>query len=111
MGRPNAMASTSPFTVRSKRDCSPVVCIEANIGTGSAPDISGKGLVNPVAMLLSVGMMLKYSFQQPELAKRVDEAVKTVIDKNIRTKDIGGSASTSDVGDAVAKELEAILKR
>ncbi|GAB7361817.1 hypothetical protein MBLNU230_g1859t1 [Neophaeotheca triangularis] len=78
---------------------------------GSAPDISGKGLVNPVAMLLSVAMMLKYSFQQPELAKNVDEAVKAVIDKNVRTKDIGGSASTSDVGDAVAKELEAILKR
>lgn len=62
-------------------------------------------------MLLSVGMMLKYSFQQPELAKKVDEAVKAVIDKNVRTADIGGSAKTSEVGDAVAKELEAILKR
>lgn len=62
-------------------------------------------------MILSVGMMLKYSFQQPELAKKVDEAVKVVIDKGIRTADIGGSAKTSEVGDAVAKELEAILKR
>jgi len=67
--------------------------------------------VNPVAMILSVGMMLKYSFQQPELAKKVDEAVKVVIDRNIRTKDIGGSSSTSEVGDAVARELESILKR
>ncbi|KAK3069755.1 3-isopropylmalate dehydrogenase [Teratosphaeriaceae sp. CCFEE 6253] len=78
---------------------------------GSAPDISGQGIVNPVAMILSVGMMLKYSFQQPELAKKVDEAVKNVIDRNIRTKDIGGSASTNEVGDAVAKELEAILTK
>ena len=56
-------------------------------------------------------MMLKYSLQQPELAKKVDEAVKIVIDKNIRTADIGGSAKTSEVGDAIVKELEAILKR
>ena len=55
-------------------------------------------------------MMLKYSLQHPELATKVDRAVKTVIDNNIRTKDIGGSASTAEVGDAVAKELAAILK-
>lgn len=56
-------------------------------------------------------MMLKYSFQQPELAKKVDEAVKIVIDKGIRTPDIGGKAKTSEVGDAVVKELEIILKK
>jgi 3-isopropylmalate dehydrogenase len=83
----------------------------ANItATGSAPDISGQGIVNPVATILSVSMMLKYSLQQPELASKVDQAVKTVIDNNIRTKDIGGSAGTAEVGDAVAKELAAILK-
>jgi len=62
-------------------------------------------------MILSVGMMLKYSLQQPSLAKKVDEAVKVVIDKNIRTADIGGKAKTSEVGDAIAQELEALLKR
>ena len=62
-------------------------------------------------MILSVGMMLKYSLQEPELAKAVDQAVKVVIDKGIRTGDIGGSAKTSEVGDAVAKELESILKQ
>lgn len=62
-------------------------------------------------MLLSVGMLLKYSLQLPELAKKIDEAVKVVIDQGIRTADIGGSAKTVEVGDAVAKELEAILKR
>jgi 3-isopropylmalate dehydrogenase len=81
-----------------------------NKPTGSAPDISGQGIVNPIATILSVSMMLKYSLQQPELATKVDRAVKTVIDNNIRTKDIGGSAGTAEVGDAVAKELAAILK-
>ncbi|KAK5116461.1 hypothetical protein LTR62_008010 [Meristemomyces frigidus] len=76
---------------------------------GSAPDISGKGLVNPVAMILSLGMMMKYSLQQPAIAAKIDEAVRNVIDSGVRTKDIGGSASTSEVGDAVAKELQRIL--
>lgn len=81
-----------------------------NNTTGSAPDISGKGIVNPVAMVLSLGMMLKYSLQQPELAKKVDEAVRNTIEKGINTADIGGSSKTSEVGDAIAKELEALLK-
>jgi 3-isopropylmalate dehydrogenase len=78
--------------------------------TGSAPDISGQGIVNPIATVLSVSMMLKYSLQQPELASKVDQAVKIVIDNNIRTKDIGGSAGTAEVGDAIAKELATLLK-
>ncbi|EME47407.1 hypothetical protein DOTSEDRAFT_69364 [Dothistroma septosporum NZE10] len=76
---------------------------------GSAPDISGKGIVNPVAMILSLGMMLKYSLQQPELAKKIDEAVRNVIENGVKTADIGGSAKTSDVGDAVAAELKKLL--
>ena len=60
-------------------------------------------------MILSVGMMLKYSLQEPELAKAIDEAVKVTIDKGITTADIGGSAQTWDVGDAVASELASIL--
>ena len=67
--------------------------------------------MNPVAMLLSVGMMLKYSLQEPELAKAVDEAVKNVLEKGIKTGDIGGSAKTTEVGDAVAAELASILKK
>lgn len=77
--------------------------------TGSAPDISGKGIVNPVAMLLSVSMMLKYSLCEPALAAAVDQAVKQVIEKGIRTGDIGGSSTTKEVGDAVASELAEIL--
>ena len=78
---------------------------------GSAPDISGTGKVNPVAMVLSMAMMLKYSLQQHELSQKVEQAVKVVIDQGITTPDIGGTSSTSEVGDAFAKELENILKQ
>jgi 3-isopropylmalate dehydrogenase len=76
---------------------------------GSAPDIAGQGIVNPVAAVLSVSMLLKYSLCLPELAAKVDEAVKVVIEKGIRTKDIGGSSKTAEVGDAIAEELAKIL--
>ncbi|KAF2104364.1 3-isopropylmalate dehydrogenase Leu2A [Rhizodiscina lignyota] len=78
---------------------------------GSAPDISGKGIVNPVAAILSVSMLLKYSLCLPDLAAAVDEAVKNVIDKGVRTPDIGGTAKTSEVGDAVAEELSKVLSK
>lgn len=55
-------------------------------------------------------MMLKYSLNQPEASKAVEEAVRRAIEKGVRTKDIGGTSSTSEVGDAVAKELEAVLQ-
>ena len=79
--------------------------------SGSAPDISGQGIVNPIATILSVAMMLKYSLQEPILAKAVEEAVKVTIEKGIKTGDIGGKSTTVEVGDAVAAELAAILRR
>jgi 3-isopropylmalate dehydrogenase len=72
---------------------------------GSAPDIAGKGVVNPVAAILSVGMMLLYSLGMPHESTLVDLAVKNVIEAGTCTADIGGKASTAEVGDAVAKEL------
>ena len=81
----------------------------ANQHTGSAPDISGKGIVNPVAMILSLSMMLKYSLCMPEEAKAIDQAVENVIENGIKTADIGGKNKTSEVGDAVAKELSKLL--
>ena len=72
---------------------------------GSAPDISGQGIVNPVAAILSVAMLLQYSCNLPREAKAVEEAVRQTIDQGIRTGDIGGKASTSEVGDAVAENL------
>lgn len=80
-----------------------------DIDIGSAPDISGKGLVNPVATILSMAMLLQYSLCLPAEAKAVEEAVRRTIDAGTRTKDIGGAASTKEVGDAIAKELGKVL--
>lgn len=78
---------------------------------GSAPDIAGMGVVNPVAAILSVGMLLRYSLGMAKEAGMVDEAVKNVIEMGVGTKDIGGEASTTEVGDKVAEELERLLRR
>jgi 3-isopropylmalate dehydrogenase len=55
-------------------------------------------------------MMLKYSFGRADLAAAVDKAVKNAVDGGVRTKDIGGSASTSEAGDAIVEELKKVLK-
>ncbi|KAF4305067.1 putative 3-isopropylmalate dehydrogenase leu2a protein [Botryosphaeria dothidea] len=78
---------------------------------GSAPDISGKGVVNPIAAILSISMMLKYSLCLPELATAVDAAVKNVLDAGVRTADIQGKASTKDMGDAIVAELTKLLRK
>ena len=77
---------------------------------GSAPDISGQGIVNPTGTILSVAMMLQYSLNLPAEAKAVEEAVRRTIENGVRTKDIGGSTSTIEFGDAVAEQLKAVLK-
>ncbi|KAK4123740.1 Isocitrate/isopropylmalate dehydrogenase [Parathielavia appendiculata] len=77
---------------------------------GSAPDISGKGIVNPIGTILSVSMMLRYSLNLPKEAAAVEAAVKLAIDNGTRTKDLGGSAGTTQMGDAVVAELVKLLK-
>lgn len=76
---------------------------------GSAPDIAGKGIANPVATILSVAMMLRYSLNQPELAGRVESAVNKVLDQGLRTADIYTpgmqKAGTAEMGDAVVAAL------
>lgn len=76
---------------------------------GSAPDIAGKGIANPVATILSVAMMLRYSLNQPELAGRVESAVNKVLDRGLRTADIYTpgmqKAGTAEMGDAVVAAL------
>ncbi|KAI0847921.1 beta-isopropylmalate dehydrogenase [Daldinia vernicosa] len=76
---------------------------------GSAPDISGKGIVNPIGTILSVAMMFRYSLQLPKEADAIEQAVKNVIDSGVRTKDLGGEAGTKETGDAVVAELTKIL--
>lgn len=56
-------------------------------------------------------MMFRYSLALPNEAKIIEEAVKNAIDSGILTKDLGGSASTKEMGDAVVKELETLLKK
>lgn len=77
---------------------------------GSAPDIAGKGIVNPVAAILSMAMLLQYSLNRPAEARIIEEAVRNVTEAGIRTGDIGGKSTTVEVGDAVVAELEKLLQ-
>jgi 3-isopropylmalate dehydrogenase len=80
---------------------------------GSAPDIAGKGLANPIAMIGSLGMALRYSFGLAAAADAVDQAIAAVLAAGLRTADIKGSAassiSTSQMGDAILRELQKTL--
>jgi 3-isopropylmalate dehydrogenase len=77
---------------------------------GSAPDIAGKGIANPLATILSAAMMLRFSLNQLDAAGRIEAAVKTVLAQGLRTADIfsAGSTrvSTREMGDAVVKALK-----
>lgn len=97
---------------------------------GSAPDIAGKGrlfvlyvslvstdnyllligIVNPVAAILSCAMMLRYSLNLPKEAVAIEDAVRKVLDMGVSTGDIGGKATTAEVGDKIAEVLAEILK-
>lgn len=65
--------------------------------------------MNPVAAILSMAMLLQYSLNMAAEARAIEEAVKNTIESGKRTKDIGGSSSTKEVGDAVAEELGKVL--
>ncbi|ORY69752.1 Isopropylmalate dehydrogenase-like domain-containing protein [Pseudomassariella vexata] len=77
---------------------------------GSAPDISGKGVVNPIGTILSIAMMCRYSLRLPKEASAIEEAVRRVIDNGVRTKDLGGSSGTVEMGDAIVAELQKVLQ-
>lgn len=76
---------------------------------GSAPDIAGQGRANPLATILSVAMMLRYSLDRPDLSDHIHQAVSSVLDKGVRTADIAmpgqNPVSTSAMGQAVASAL------
>ena len=72
---------------------------------GSAPDIAGQGVANPSAMILSAAMMLRHSFGMEEQACRVEAAVAAVLAKGVLGHDLGGSASTTEIGDAIVAQL------
>jgi 3-isopropylmalate dehydrogenase len=72
---------------------------------GSAPDIAGRGVANPCASVLSLAMALRYSLGAPELADKVEAAVEAALDKGARTPDLGGTMTTTAMGDAILAGL------
>ena len=72
---------------------------------GSAPDIAGLGIANPISMILSVAMMLRDSFGRYDDAKRIEDAVEATLAVGILTRDIGGQASTKETTEAIIARL------
>ncbi len=76
---------------------------------GSAPDIAGQGKANPLATILSLAMLLRYSFAEPKAAEAIEQAVSAVLDQGLRTADIytagGQQVSTAEMGAAVCAAL------
>ncbi len=78
---------------------------------GSAPDITSQGLANPLATILSTAMLLRYSLDEPEMAKRIERAILQALDAGLRTadifRDVGRQVSTSEMGNAVVQAVAA----
>jgi 3-isopropylmalate dehydrogenase len=78
---------------------------------GSAPDIAGKGIANPLATILSAAMMLRYTLQQADAADRIESAVSSVLEAGLRTGDIASAGmrtvGTREMGDAVVAAIRA----
>ncbi len=76
---------------------------------GTAPDIAGQGIANPLATILSVAMMFRYTFARPEVAEAIEQAVQKVLNEGLRTADIATASdtrvSTTEMGDAVVAAL------
>jgi 3-isopropylmalate dehydrogenase len=76
---------------------------------GSAPDIAGQGVANPLATILSVAMMLRYSLDEEDMANKIEAAVRTVLDQGLRTQDIYSEGmrkvGTREMGDAVVSAM------
>ena len=82
---------------------------------GSAPDIAGKGIANPIGTILSAAMLLRYSLGLEKPAKAIEEAVKKALDTRelggygLRTADLGGNVSTKELGDKIVEILSGLL--
>jgi 3-isopropylmalate dehydrogenase len=81
---------------------------------GSAPDIAGQGTANPLATILSLAMLLRYSLDQVAMAEQIEQAVNAVLDQGLRTADIHTPGTTrvgtAQMGDAVVSQLQAGYK-
>lgn len=82
---------------------------------GSAPDIAGKGIANPIGAILSAALLLRYSLGLEKQAAAIEKAVRIVLDaqaiggKGLRTADLGGSVKTTEMGDAIAEIVKTLL--
>jgi 3-isopropylmalate dehydrogenase len=82
---------------------------------GSAPDIAGKGIANPIGTILSAAMLLRYSLGLDKQAKAVEDAVRKVLDDKVagghelRTADLGGKTTTEEMGDKIVEVLKGLL--
>lgn len=74
---------------------------------GSAPDITGQGIANPVATCLSAAMMLRHSLDAPRAAARIEDAVARALDAGERSRDLGGTLGTVEIGDCLIARLAA----
>jgi 3-isopropylmalate dehydrogenase len=96
-----SLGDTDPKTKKRKAMYEPV--------HGSAPDIAGKGIANPIAMIASFGMALRYSFGMSKEADMIDKAIAATLDKGLRTADIKSDGTTligtSQMGDAIIAEM------
>ena len=99
-----SLGEVDPKTKRRKAMYEPV--------HGSAPDIAGKGMANPIAMLASFGMALRYSFNMTKAADQLDAAIAATLAKGLRTADIKSEGakvvSTAEMGAAIVGELERV---
>jgi 3-isopropylmalate dehydrogenase len=73
---------------------------------GSAPDIAGRGVANPLAMLLSTAMLLRHGLDRDDAARALESAVDAALEGGLRTRDLGGDATTAQATDAVLAHLE-----
>jgi 3-isopropylmalate dehydrogenase len=82
---------------------------------GSAPDIAGKGIANPIAMIASFGMALRYSLNMAKDADLIEQAIAAALAKGLRTADIKSDGtkvvSTTQMGDAIIGELETLAAK
>ncbi len=82
---------------------------------GSAPDIAGKGIANPIGTILSAAMLLRYSLGLDAPAKAIEIAVRKVLDTpelgghGLRTADLGGNVGTAELGDRIIEVLKGLL--
>jgi 3-isopropylmalate dehydrogenase len=76
---------------------------------GSAPDLAGQGVVNPLATILSCALLLRHCVERADLAQRVEDAVQAALDEGFRTRDIAAgetSCTTEEMGAAVLRHLQ-----